>query len=155
MESLKLLIIRISSFIQKAVEANFLKPRKTDDTAVLLTFNLSETPYNIWIHGEPADKSMYNDKSSPWSVKSFLYTFTPKNYTDKKMPEMRRRIPSSRLHKWTLISQLWRRPLSRSSGCQDKKNWISIMEVKSSYKVGKRALQLLAENYKKNPEAIL
>ena len=44
----------------KAVEANLIWTKNTS-TTVMLTFNRSQTPYNIYIPREPADTNVYKD----------------------------------------------------------------------------------------------
>ena len=41
------------------IEASFIKSRNSKTTALLLTFNLQERPYNIYIPGKPSDTAMY------------------------------------------------------------------------------------------------
>ena len=67
---------------------NFIKPGKPNTTATLITFDLSETPYNIYFPREQADTPVYNchDRSNVCN-KCYRHRHTKKNIQTKtKLP---------------------------------------------------------------------
>ena len=53
------------SFIEIAVGESFIKSWNLSTKAVLLTFNLQEQPYNIYIPGQPSDTAVYKYQEQP------------------------------------------------------------------------------------------
>ena len=47
------------TFIQDVVEASFINSKNSKATPVLITFNLQEQPYTIYIPGQPSDTVVY------------------------------------------------------------------------------------------------
>ena len=52
-------------FIENAIETSFIKSKKSNATAVLLTFNLQEQPYNLYIPGRPSNTAVYKYQARP------------------------------------------------------------------------------------------
>ena len=51
--------------MKNALEARLIKSKNPNATAVLLTFNLQERPYTLYISGQPSDRSVYKHQDRP------------------------------------------------------------------------------------------
>ena len=54
------------SFIENITEASFIKSRNPNTAAVLVTFNLQEQPWKIYILGQPSETAVY--KYQDWAM---------------------------------------------------------------------------------------
>ena len=73
-------------FIENAVEAILIKSREPNTTAVLLTFNLHEQPYNIFIPGEPSDTAVYEYQNQQIIChKCYKYGHSKAHYKRKRL----------------------------------------------------------------------
>ena len=80
--------------IEDAVEASFINWKNSKAKPVLITFNLQEQQYTIYIPGQPSDTVVYNIKIGPWYVISATHRYTQKQDADeKKFTEIAQRRP--------------------------------------------------------------
>ena len=80
---------RSVSFHLKQNEASLFKFRSFNTTAVLLTFNQQEQPYNIYIPGQSSDVSVYVHQDRPKKCsKCHQYGHTKTNAYEKQFFEI-------------------------------------------------------------------